>query len=232
MIKLFEKLLRLIYVRSCFYCKSTKEDSDLCSNCRKKIHFKPHVLTKLINDCKVFSCTIYDDVIEKMIKDLKYKGKKNLAKLHAQIMYDYFKKLNLNNNFLVISVPIHKNRKRERTYNHMDLVAKEFSKLSGFKSNTNFLLRIKNTKKQFNLHKNERIKNLKDAFTINSYENVDKNADLLIIDDITATGATLNELIKLLNKNGYKNITALTLASPALKNEQTKSMQDKNIKTS
>ena len=115
-------------------------------------------------------------------------------------------------------VPIHKLRRKERKYNHMDIVADEFAKLTGYKVNKNFIVRTKDTLKQYNLHKQERIKNIKNAFDLNLNENIDKTANLLIIDDITSTGITFDEIIRLLRKNGYGSITALALATPDIWN--------------
>ena len=214
MIKFLEKLLSLIYISSCFYCGSAKDDKILCDKCKRKINFMPPSNIKEMYGCKIYACTLYEDVIKKLIKDLKYHKKKKLAKLHAEIMYEYFTRLKLNEDFLILSVPIHKNRLKERKYNHMELVADELSKISGFKNNKKFLLRIKDTKKQFKLHRNERIKNIKNAFELNPNQNIDKNRQLLIIDDITSTGITLEEIIKLLKNNGYNNLTAIALATP------------------
>lgn len=169
-------------------------------------------------NCKIYACTLYDEITKKLIKDLKYYNKKSLAPLQAKIMYEYWKELNKKEDFIIIPVPIHKERRKERKYNHMDLVADEFSKLSGYLTNKNFLLRIKDTKKQYNLNKQERIKNIKNAFEISSSEVISIEKNLLIIDDITSSGITLKEIIKLLKKNGYKKITALTLSTPDIWN--------------
>jgi len=217
-IKFLEKLLSLIYSRKCFYCSSVKEDKFLCSKCYRKVHFLPPSVLKEISGSKVYACTLYDDVIKQLVKDFKYKRKKYLAEVQAQIMFEFYKQLNLKKDFLVLPVPVHKNRKRERGYNHMDLTAREFSYLSKLKCNNEFLIRVKDTNKQFKLHKTERIKNIKDAFGINFYKAPDKNTPLLIIDDITAAGITLEEIIKLLKKNGYKNISALVLSTPDIWN--------------
>ena len=218
MISFLEKLLGFIYSKKCFICNSANEDSIICSKCSKKITYLPPSVLKEIEGCKVFSCSLYDDVIKQLIKDLKYKKKKNLAKLQAKIMFEYFKKIQITKDFLILSVPIHKNRRKERKYNHMELVAEELTRLTGLKNNKKFLIRIKDTEKQFKLNKKGRIENLKNAFALNKYENIDKDKSLLIIDDITSTGATLEEIIKLLKQNGYNNITAITLATPDIWN--------------
>ena len=218
MIKFFEKLLGLIYTQQCYFCRSTKYDTLICPECRKKIHFLPESVFLKINSCCVYTAVLYDDIIKRLIKGLKYNNKKQLAKLHAEIMYEYWKKLNINDNFIIIPVPIHKSRLKERKYNHMDLVAEEFKKYTNYNISKNFLIRVKDTKKQYNLHKDERIKNLKNAFEINEKNLIDKEAKLLIIDDIISTGATIGEIIKILKEKGYNNITAFTLSTPDIWN--------------
>lgn len=168
--------------------------------------------------CKIYACTLYDEITKRLIRDLKYHNKKKLAPLQAKIMYEYWKELNKEGEYLILPVPIHPHRKKERKYNHMDLVGDELCKLTNYKINKNFLLRTKDTQKQFKLSKQERIKNIKGAFDINLEEDISKETALLIIDDITSSGITLEEIIKLLNKNGYKNITALTLSTPDIWN--------------
>lgn len=170
------------------------------------------------NNCKIYACTLYDEITKRLIKDLKYHNKKQLAPLQAQIMFEYWQELHKSEEYLILPVPIHKQRKKERKYNHMDIVADEFAKLTKYQVNKNFLLRTKDTQKQFNLNKQERIKNIKGAFDINNEESIPTDTNLLIIDDITSSGITLEEIIKLLRKNGYKRITALALSTPDIWN--------------
>ncbi len=218
MIKFIEKLLNLIYVQPCYFCKSSKEDALLCSKCYKKIHFMPEGVFKRIRNCNVYAATLYDGIIKQLIRDLKYHNKKKLAQVHAQIMFDYFKELNLRNSFLIVPVPVHKTRLKERHYNHMNIVADEFAKLTGFNVASDLLIRTKDTKKQFKLTKQERIKNIKNAFELNLNADIPQNTKIMIVDDITSTGITIEEIVKVLNKNGYNDIIALTLATPDIWN--------------
>lgn len=218
MIKLLEKLLNLIYIQPCYFCKSSKEDKLLCSKCYSKIRFLPAGIVRTIAGVDIYSATIYDGIIKTLVKDLKYYKKKKLAIIQAQIMFEYWQQLNIKDEFVILPVPIHPHRLKERKYNHMDLVANEFSKLTGFDVNKNFLLRIKDTEKQFKLNKRERIQNIRNAFDIDKEVELSKEKNILVIDDITSTGITLEEIIKLLKKNGYKNIKALTLATPDIWN--------------
>lgn len=214
MIKFIEKLLSLIYIQPCYFCKSTKEDTLICSKCYSKIKFLGIDVFKKINDVNIYACTIYDEIIKKLIRDLKYHKQKQLAPLQAQIMKKYLDELKLTEDFLILPVPIHPNRKKERKYNHMDLVGEELSKTTGYKINKEFLRRIKDTQKQYKLNKQERIKNINGAFDIDISQSINKDTQLLIIDDITSTGITLEEIIKTLKTHGYNKITAITLATP------------------
>ena len=218
MIKIIEKLLDLIYICPCCFCHSIKEDKIICSKCYRKIRFMPSGVFKCENGCNIYACTIYDEMMKKLIKDLKYHNKKFLAEAQAQIMYDYWKHLNMEGDFIILPVPIHKNRKKERKYNHMDIVADKFAQKSGFKVNKNLLIRVKDTVKQFKLHKSERIENIRGAFEINPKEICDKNSKFLILDDITSTGITIVEIIKTLQSAGYNNLTALALSTPDIWN--------------
>lgn len=178
----------------------------------------PKGVYKNVLGIDIYSAVTYDGIIKTLVRDLKYHNKKKLAKIQAQLMFEYWQSIDLQKDFLLLPVPVHKLRKKERKYNHMDLVAKEFALLSGYNFNNNFLVRIKDTQKQFNLNKKERIENIKNAFALDLHQNIDKDTPLLIIDDITSTGITLEENIKILKKNGYKNITCLTLATPDIWN--------------
>ena len=77
MINFFEKLLSLIYIQPCYFCKSTKEDKLICNNCYKKIHFLPNSVFRVIENKDVYACCLYDDIIKTLIKSLKYKNQKN-----------------------------------------------------------------------------------------------------------------------------------------------------------
>ncbi len=216
MINVLEKLLSLIYIQPCYFCGSSEFDGLICPHCLKKINFLPISVFKKILNCDVYVCTIYEDVIKTLILDLKYHHQKKLAKLHARLMFDYLKQLNFKEDYTIIPVPIHKNRQKERKYNHMDIVADELSRLTKFEVNKTLLKRIKDTQKQYKLKRSQRILNLKGAFAVNI--ETDKNKHLLIIDDITSTGITLKEIIQTLQNRGYHNITALTLATPDIWN--------------
>lgn len=212
MFGIFKQLLDLIYKKRCYVCGSAKENTVLCEGCQKKIRFLPKKIVKTINNVDVYSMTIYTGIIMKLIRGLKYHGQKELAYFHAKLMYDYWKGLEISKeNFIILPVPMHKSREKKRGYNHMLLIAQEFSKLTGYELNTDLIQRVKNTKPQYALTKKEREKNLEGAFEVNIKNSKPMNSTrILILDDIITTGSTISEIINTLRSCDYHKVKAFT----------------------
>ncbi len=103
---------------------------------------------------------------------------------------------------LIVPVPLHPARKRERRYNQSEILAEEVSKITGIET-LNILKRTKNTKTQTELSPTERRKNVKNAFCVRkTYKKTISNKRVLLIDDVMTTGATLDECSKILLKEG------------------------------
>ena len=109
-------------------------------------------------------------------------------------------------------VPIHRRKKALRGYNQSELMSSYVSKKMNIPLLNNHLIKNKWTLDQNKLGKIERKNNLKDSFkTINSEEF--KGKEILLIDDIITTGATMEECGRTLMENGAKKIYGLALAS-------------------
>ncbi len=111
----------------------------------------------------------------------------------------------------VLPVPLYKNRLRQREFNQSALLAKYLAKGIGSTLLIDSLVKMKDTKPQVGLSSNERLKNMKNAFWIQNKEVVE-GKDILLIDDVSTTGATIRECSKVLKKAGAGNIHVLTLA--------------------
>ena len=131
----------------------------------------------------------YNREFKRLIYSYKYNHKKIMAKLIAELVKEEFcyilKREKID---VVVSVPVSRKRKNERGYNQVDEI------LNFLKVNYVQLERIKNTKKMAGiLNEEDRNKNIKGAFKISG--NIDfKNKNILILDDIITTGATLREI--------------------------------------
>lgn len=212
MFGILSQLLDLIYKKHCYFCRRTEENTKFCSKCFEKIRFLPSKRLKVINKTDVFSAVVYKDNVIKMIRGVKYHNQKELAYFQAKIMYDYWKSLEISSKtFVIVPVPISNKRKKERRYNHMSLVAKEFAEMTGYDVDESLIIRVKDTRPQYKLSRKERAENLKGAFeaVTENFESV-SHKNFLIFDDILTTGSTISELTKIFRLCGAQNLTAFT----------------------
>jgi len=134
-------------------------------------------------------------------------GKKILySKLFAELMS---LKLNrIDKQYVLMPVPLHKNRLRKRGFNQAFEIAKELSNLSARPVDTS-LVRHKNTKMQAQLKFNQRAKNVKNAFGLR--EDL-LHQHIVLIDDVMTSGNTLQECAKTLIKAGVEDVKVLVFA--------------------
>jgi len=169
-----------------------------CSNCIKK---KPPFSSAR-------SIAVYDGVLLDAIHRFKYNGKTSIAKPLGSIMAD---RLPPNNYDIIVPVPLHKKRLKHRGFNQSLLLARKISKRHKIPIDYLNLIRERLTEPQIKLKGKERLKNVKGAFAVRD-KSVFKNKNVLIIDDVYTTGATINECARVLKKAGVKGVYALTLA--------------------
>lgn len=187
--------------KTCIICGQEIFDmGDLCLSCKQS--------SQKFYD-RAFSPYRYENKIVDIIHNLKYHNDKWLGKYLSKIMYDYVKDLDLQID-VVIPVPLNENRLKERGYNQSKLLCYEFDKNGIVVDETN-VIRVKNTKTQTNFSFKQRQENMENAFKVLNKEKLN-GKNLLIVDDVYTTGATLNELSKTLRKTKVNNIYCLTLA--------------------
>jgi ComF family protein len=111
---------------------------------------------------------------------------------------------------VVVPVPLHPARKRERGFNQAELLAEIFSVRAGLPMRT-ALERIRYTTTQTAFDRAERIENLRDAFRLRKKADV-RGLHVLLIDDVLTTGSTLSECARVLKSNGAITVHAATAA--------------------
>lgn len=206
-------LLDWIYKKKCYFCKSSNESVKMCSKCFNELEFLPVQVNRKFNNVNIYCAGVYSKNLQKMIRGLKYHRQKDLAYYQAKFMWLYWQRLGLTQNFQIVPVPIFPKRKKKRKYNHMELVAEEFAKLSGYEVNFELIKRVKDTKPQYKLNKSQRTMNLSNAFEVNK-DKLIKGKKILIIDDICTTGSTFEEMIKEFNNVGIYDITCFATTTP------------------
>ena len=112
---------------------------------------------------------------------------------------------------IIIPIPLHDVRLRERGYNQSKLLAEGISQRFHIKLSDKNLMRIRHTKNQAMLKQKERWTNIQGAFRI-KYPGDFFNKTILIIDDLLTTGATASEAACMLKNSGAKRVDILTLA--------------------
>lgn len=206
-----DTFLDLIYKQNCLICSCAKTKNLLCKTCLKDVNYLSGFPHKIYKEIPIYSALKYEGVTKKLIHKLKFQHKKKASIVLSNILFEYFLKLNLNKEFVIIYPPSFFLKTAQRGYEHMFLIAKEFSKNTNFKIETKLIKKIKYTKPQYNAK--DRHKNIEGSFLINK-KLIEKYKDknILLIDDITTTGATLEEIINCLFKKGINNITCLTIS--------------------
>ncbi|WP_203636163.1 ComF family protein [Thermobrachium celere] len=208
---LFDCLLEVIYQEPymCILCgKELEEKTYICTSCEGNFN-KVCTKVKIEQDAEIFidECiAIYEfkGKVREIVHDLKYKGKRDRAELIAYLIY---KNINLEAD-LITWVPQSNTTYNKRGYNQARDIAECLSKLTGLKCEE-LLLRVKQTKSQVLLSGAERWYNVCDAFCAKRDL---KGINVLIVDDVVTTGATLNFCSKALKQKGAHKVYAVCFA--------------------
>jgi ComF family protein len=112
---------------------------------------------------------------------------------------------------LIIPVPLHIKKLRKRGFNQSIILANSLGKKWQIPINFSLLKRSKFTLTQTGLDKKERERNIKGAFEVKDKTKI-AGRNIILIDDVYTTGATLNECAKKLIKAGAQKVAVLTLA--------------------
>ncbi len=150
--------------------------------------------------------TDYRDIPKRLIYKLKFKSARGAAKIIANLMYEVIPFFDANT--LIVHIPTVNGRRRQRGFDHAELVARELSKISGL-PHKKLLGRI-GSARQVGSSRQERLKQLTDAFYVR--DSVSPDTRVLLVDDIVTTGGTLEAAASMLKDSGIKKIDAVVLA--------------------
>jgi len=236
-----ETLFQFFFPPQCYCCKTFLPEGQrgLCSNCLSGIRWiKPPLCTKcgipflsqgeknhLCGSCldqdRFFTMSralgYYEGPFREAIHRWKYEGKVYLSPLFGEWMArDFFQYWTIDLFDLVIPVPLHPRRLRERGFNQALLLAKELSRRTGIPYRMQVLEKRKPTIPQVSLSGREREKGVKGAFHLMNEREV-KGKGVLVVDDVYTTGATVNECARVLLAGGAKRVDVFTLVHAILR---------------
>lgn len=213
-----------IYPPYCMSCNTQLRDGTelICSDCLNKmprIHNDYNILAELkeklqkdLYITKVLSMWEFEEDIQLLIHYLKYNNHRNIGKILATKMVQELSDHEiLKITEVIIPVPLHKTRKRNRGYNQSDILAERISSMIHKPVEKHALKRIVNTKTQTKLTAGERMKNVGNAFAVIKKE-VIINKTVLLVDDVITTGSTINACARQLKLNGAGEVFAFSVS--------------------
>lgn len=190
-----------------------------CLGCNKA---GVYICDKCLNKFETVPVPYSDPLIKELIKLFKYHYIKELAKPLAKLLIAQCGTYDVPHKTIVIPVPLHKRRLKERGFNQAELLAEQVAEHFSLPLENKVLKRKRYTKPQAKITNNKiRKEALKDAFEIApefvkkclaANENLLKDKTVLLIDDVATTGATLSEAANVLKRAGAKEIWGLVIA--------------------
>jgi competence protein ComFC len=190
----------------------------LCNNCITKIH-----IAERETDQNILAMFDYrDPLIKKVIWELKYHHKRYLGEKLGQLLYEFLiediseVKIDVpGRSIIVIPVPISNKKTKKRGYNQALAIAKGFchqAPVGIFELKNKIIIKKIETTPQAQItNRRKRLENVRGIFEIKNKEII-KGRTIIIIDDVTTTGGTIRELIKILKKTGAKRVIGFAVA--------------------
>jgi len=213
---LCRRCLREVKARAsqyCFHCKRENAFGDYCRACAPGYALDG-----------IWIAADYDNkLVAQIIKSYKYFLVKDLSAVLGKILALFLRDLLNINSFaprrkkilsglrsaLIMPVPLHPRRERWRGFNQAELIARELAEVMRLEINTG-LKRIKYKQAQAKLKEKERFENIRGSFAWKGGDLSGEN--IILIDDVATTGATLNECALILKANGAGEVWGLVVA--------------------
>lgn len=184
----------------CPQCSRPSVRGSFCLSCHQKSHLS-----------QIFAACSYSDYrVSRMVRSLKFQYVTKSVSALIPFLTEVWKLYGSTQEVVcVVPIPLHVRRFRERGFNQADLLARGFAEAFHFPYMPAALQRNQYTVPQTSLARDERIANIKKIFTASSTV---KNQNILLIDDVFTTGATLQDAARTLREQGAADVKALTLA--------------------
>lgn len=179
----------------CKQC-SIPTQSKICGRCLKQ---RPHY-------DETHALFSYQFPLDQLLQHYKYNEALHLSQTFGRLLSSQFSLTNID---VIIPMPLHPNRLKARGFNQSLEIAKVIAKQTNIPLDVDGCLKIKDRPPQASLAYKERIKNIKKAFICNKPYN---GLNVAIVDDVMTTGATLNELAKILKQAGAAKVDCYVLA--------------------
>nr|WP_244201569.1 ComF family protein [Flavobacterium cutihirudinis] len=219
-------LINLFFPKVCSGCRSVlmTNETVLCTSCRHEMPLTQYHLDAKNEAVKKFygkieiehaSAFLYFNkkgIVQELIHNLKYKGHEEIGTVLGHWYAEDLKELKLNNSFeVVIPVPLHPKKFKERGYNQVTAFGKALSESLNLTFDETVLFRKKYSKTQSKKNLLGRSENIESIFDVHFSER-NHNKHFLIVDDVLTTGSTLEACSKALLKIPGAKISIVCMA--------------------
>lgn len=202
-------------MRFCAFCMDSVKVIDQNKVC--PICGIPQSIQKVCPDCasnspaftSLRSWGLYEGPLREAIHSLKYQSDLGISEELARPLSNLLRELHWQVD-LITAVPLSRQRKRTRGYNQSSMIARWVAMSFGIPYTPSALIRSKDTISQVGLSGEERRKNVMGAFQANETWVTGKS--ILVIDDVTTTGATMQACGQAISDGGAQQVYGLTLA--------------------
>ena len=218
-------LLDLLFPATCLYCRGAADAAEiaaLCRDCYSDLQpaagrfAEMHILNRLEDPYldRLLVVFHFNDVVRSLIHAIKYHHMPKLAVAVGGIAISKAA-WTLEESALLVPVPLHTQRRRERGYNQSERIAMGIAAHNKLLVRSDLLQRVRYTHSQTRLNRKERQSNLAEAFALSPKAKLHiKGRDIILVDDVMTTGTTLNECAALLKGAGAATVSGIALAAP------------------
>jgi len=209
-------ILDVLFPESCIGCH--KKGLILCPNCILTIRRAERETSSGI----IAAYDYRDPLIKRVIWNLKYYHYRHLGQKLGEMLYEALieevadmRILTKGQPIYIIPVPLSRTRRKMRGYNQAEIIARgfcEYGEKGVFELQKNIIVKKVDTLPQARItNRTTRLRNIHNAFEITN-PNLIKGKNIIIIDDVTTTGGTITEIIKLLKNSGAKKVIGFAVA--------------------
>lgn len=217
---MLQRLISYVFPNRCIFCgEKIPFDRYFCENCSipekpcvRMFNLKPGRKGLNSHILKVHSPALYEGYYRKSLHLYKFRKKTVFADSYAKLITDmgiYDKEADF-----ITYVPLTKKKLRDRGYNQSELIARKISLYTQIPLKGT-LIKIKDNSLQHTLTKDERRKNVKDVYEVSADV---KGKNIILVDDIVTTGATLTACASLLYKAGALCVSGICTADAQTRN--------------
>jgi ComF family protein len=160
----------------------------------------------------------YQGQLKRAIAACKYQNRWELAEFFGDSLAVAWKNVSFCRQYpslVVIPIPLHQNKYRERGFNQAELIARSFSRGTGYQFQVEGLIKIKDTQPMFGLNVEQRKESIDRAFVLGKdFQRKLPTKPILLVDDIYTTGTTVLEAARVLRASGMQVLGAIAIATP------------------